>query len=160
MKWARVYFWWLQREKGGERGKAGGGKEASSWKLAGCWVPLLSAPGFSGRVSFPLKPKAPSRIKLLRSLLSGLKTQVGCLLQPPLAPPSGLTQSHPGREDKRTNQPRSSSKQVIFLSLILVISFFFRIVISCILYGEERKNTLPGIPRDWSRKDVHRKYTE
>lgn len=35
---------------------------------------------------------------------------------------------------KQINKPHSPSKQAIFLALILVISFYFRILISCILY--------------------------
>lgn len=40
---------------------------------------------------------------------------------------------------KQINKPHSPSKQAIFLALILVISFYFRILISCILYGKQRK---------------------
>ena len=155
MKRARIYFWCLQRKKWGGRGE---GRQKTRFFLeVNC---MLS--------SFAVCPKIFQKSPSLLNQRH-LKDQVTPF---PLALWSGNTSwlSSPAShfsalrsnpvfcsKRKQINKPQSPSKHLIFLALILGISFYFRVLISCILHGKQRKSMVLGISWEWNRKNLHRK---
>ena len=140
MKRARVYFWWLQRDNWGLGGGGGEGRKKARFFLeANC---VLSS--FAVRPKIFQKSPSPLSQRHLKDQITpfplALWAENTSWLSSPASHFSAL-RSNPVLCSKRKqiNKPHSSSKHIIFLTLILVISFYFRILISCILYGKQRK---------------------
>lgn len=128
-----------EREMGGGGGGGEGRKKARFFLEANC---VLSSFGVHPKI-FQQSPSPLSQRHLKDQVTPfplALWSENTSWLSSPASHFSTL-RSNPVLSSKRKqiNKPHSPSKQAIFLALILVISFYFRILISCILYGKQRK---------------------
>ena len=134
-----------EREMGGGGGGEEGRKKARFFLEANC---VLSSFGVHPKI-FQQSPSPLSQRHLKDQVTPfplALWSENTSWLSSPASHFSAL-RSNPVSCSKRKqiNKPHSPSKQAIFLALILVISFYFRILMSCIPYGKQRKSIVLGI---------------